>query len=158
MPQGVKHTGIETRLKRIEGQVRGVERMIQERRYCIDILQQLTAIRRAVDETSLKILRGHINGCVSTAVRKGQGPKKVDELMEKSLEVLESMELYEKKLKESSDDSGSESEVDDLSKGVKERGFLKDKEIVYDKIAGNISLSEKSRKEFNDEIMESIYR
>lgn len=82
MPEGVQHTGMGPRLRRIEGQVRGIARMIEERRYCIEILQQLTAVRRAVDEVSLKILRGHINGCVSQAVRKGGGTEKVDELME----------------------------------------------------------------------------
>ena len=46
MPKGVNHTGIDVRLKRIEGQVRGVARMVQGKRYCIDILNQLTAVRR----------------------------------------------------------------------------------------------------------------
>ncbi len=82
MPQGAKHTGVNVRLKRIEGQVRGVRRMIEERRYCIDTIQQLTAVRRALDEVGLKIIQGHINSCVSHAIRKRDGVKKVDELME----------------------------------------------------------------------------
>ena len=81
MPKGVKHSGVEARLKRIEGQVRGVERMVHEQRYCIDTLQQLTAVRRALDQVSLKIMKGHINSCVSTAIRKRDGAKKIDELM-----------------------------------------------------------------------------
>ncbi len=82
MPKGVKHSGVEVRLKRIEGQVRGVARMVHEQRYCIDTLQQLTAVRRALDQVSLKIMKGHINSCVSTAIQKRDGAKKIDELMQ----------------------------------------------------------------------------
>ena len=82
MPKGARHNGVETRLKRIEGQVRGVTRMVAEQRYCIDILQQLTAARRAIDEVSLKIMKGHINHCVSAAIRRREGVAKVDELMQ----------------------------------------------------------------------------
>ena len=82
MPQGAKHRGIDVRLKRIEGQVRGVTRMVQEQRYCIDIIHQLTAVRRAVDQVSLKIMSGHINSCVSTAIHKRDGAQKIDELMQ----------------------------------------------------------------------------
>ena len=82
MPKGAKHTDSIVRLKRIEGQVRGVARMVHEQRYCIDTLQQLTAVRRALDQVSLKIMKGHINSCVSTAIRKRDGAQKIDELME----------------------------------------------------------------------------
>ena len=71
-----------TRLRRIEGQVRGIVRMVDEQRYCIDIIQQLTAVRRAIDETSLKIMKGHINSCVSNAIHKRDGAQKIDELMQ----------------------------------------------------------------------------
>ncbi len=82
MPKGVRHTAVDGRLKRIEGQVRGVARMVEEQRYCIDVIQQLTAVRRAIDEVSLKIMKGHINHCVSEAIQKRQGAQKIDELME----------------------------------------------------------------------------
>ena len=82
MLKGAKHSDCKVRLKRIEGQVRGVVRMVDEQRYCIDIIHQLTAIRRAVDEASLKIMKGHINSCVSTAIQKRDGAKKIDELMQ----------------------------------------------------------------------------
>jgi DNA-binding FrmR family transcriptional regulator len=81
MPQGAKHPGIEARLKRVEGQVRGIARMVTERRYCIDILQQLTAARRALDQVGLAIMQGHINSCVSEAIRHKDGTSKVAELM-----------------------------------------------------------------------------
>lgn len=82
MPTGVRHPQVEMRLKRIEGQVRGIVRMVQEQRYCIDIVQQMTAARRALDEAALDIMKGHINACVSTAIRKREGAEKIDELMQ----------------------------------------------------------------------------
>lgn len=82
MPKGVAHPKIEARLKRVEGQVRGIVRMVQERRYCIDIVQQITAARRALDEAALSIMKDHINACVSTAIRKREGTEKIDELMQ----------------------------------------------------------------------------
>lgn len=69
------------RLRKIEGQIKGVQRMLEERRYCIDILQQVTAARRALDEVALQIMRGHINACVSDAIRREDGAEKVEELM-----------------------------------------------------------------------------
>ena len=82
MPQGVDHRSVRARLKRVEGQVGGVVRMVDERRYCIDIIQQLTAARRAIDEVSLQIMKGHINHCVSEAIKKREGAQKIDELMQ----------------------------------------------------------------------------
>ena len=76
-----KHRDLVPRLRRIEGQVRGISRMVEERRYCIDIIQQLTAARKALDQVSLKIMNGHINTCVSTAIRKREGKQKISELM-----------------------------------------------------------------------------
>ena len=77
-----KHNELLPRLRRIEGQVRGITRMVEEQRYCIDIIQQLTAARRALDEVTLKVMKGHINSCVSEAIRHQDGAKKIDELMQ----------------------------------------------------------------------------
>jgi len=81
MAQPPKHTDSLKRLRKVEGQIKGVQRMLEAQRYCIDVLQQITAARRALDEVSLQIMRGHINSCVSTAIRKGDGAEKVEELM-----------------------------------------------------------------------------
>ena len=81
MPKFPKHKELLPRLRRIEGQIRGITRMVEERRYCIDIIQQLTAARKALDQVSLKIMNGHINSCVSEAIRRQDGAKKVEELM-----------------------------------------------------------------------------
>ena len=73
------------RLRRIKGQVGGVERMIQERQYCIDILHQITAVQKALEQVSLMIVKNHIETCVSDAVQLGselERARKMEELME----------------------------------------------------------------------------
>ena len=81
MPKPPKHTDSLTRLRKVEGQIQGIQRMLEERRYCIDVLQQVTAVRRALDEVALQIMRGHISSCVSDAIRHKDGGEKVEELM-----------------------------------------------------------------------------
>jgi CsoR family transcriptional regulator, copper-sensing transcriptional repressor len=55
---------LQTRLRRIEGQVRGVERMVEEDRYCIEVLTQIAAIQAALDKVALGLLDGHAHTCV----------------------------------------------------------------------------------------------
>ena len=81
MPKGIAHDKLLPRLRRIEGQIRGITGMVEKRRYCIDIIQQLTAARKALDQVTLKVMNGHINGCVSESIRKREGSQKIDELM-----------------------------------------------------------------------------
>ena len=71
---------LKTRLHRIEGQVRGVSRMVDEEAYCIDVLTQINAIKAAIDQVGLLLLEDHIKGCVTSAVRQGD-QSKVDELV-----------------------------------------------------------------------------
>ena len=59
------------RLSRMEGQVRGIARMIEREEYCVDILQQTAALRAAVDSLSIMILEDHVGGCVRTAAEQG---------------------------------------------------------------------------------------
>jgi len=56
--------------------------MVEGRRYCIDIIQQLTAARKALDQVSLKVMSGHVNSCVSDAIRRRDGARKINELMQ----------------------------------------------------------------------------
>ncbi len=70
------------RMKKIEGQAKGIQRMIEEDRYCIDIVQQLSALCAAADELSLLILQSHIEGCVVGAIREESGGGQIKELME----------------------------------------------------------------------------
>ncbi len=59
------------RLHRIEGQVRGIERMIAEERYCIDVLTQIAAVTTALDSLAYKVLDEHVNHCVAGAFESG---------------------------------------------------------------------------------------
>lgn len=69
------------RLRKIQGQARGIEAMIESDRYCIDIVQQLTALSAAADEVALLILESHIEGCVAEAIREKHGKEHIEELM-----------------------------------------------------------------------------
>ena len=73
------------RLRRIEGQVQGIQRMVEEDKYCVDILLQLTAVEGAVEQVQRLLLGRHIESCVADAVRSGSTrdrQKKMDELLE----------------------------------------------------------------------------
>ena len=70
------------RLSRMEGQVRGIARMIEREEYCVDILQQTAALRAAVDALSILILEDHVQGCVRTAAEHGEADQYVDEVVD----------------------------------------------------------------------------
>lgn len=69
------------RLARVEGQLKGIQRMIQQRRYCIEIIQQVTAAKKALEQAGLLIMRNHIDTCVSKSIRAKDSDEKVSELM-----------------------------------------------------------------------------
>jgi DNA-binding FrmR family transcriptional regulator len=69
------------RIARIEGQIRGIGRMIDEDRYCIDILTQLAAVQSALDAVGITLLEHHLHGCVQHAVRSGDGAHAIDEAL-----------------------------------------------------------------------------
>jgi DNA-binding FrmR family transcriptional regulator len=70
------------RLSRIEGQVRGIARMIEREEYCVDILQQTSALRAAVDALAVLVLEDHVTGCVRTAAERGEADEYVNEVLE----------------------------------------------------------------------------
>ncbi len=70
------------RLRRIEGQVRGLQRMIDEDTYCVDVMKQTYAIRRAIEKMEAKMLEGHLHHCVMDAVRDGRSEESFSELIE----------------------------------------------------------------------------
>lgn len=70
-----------TRLRRIEGQVRGIERMVDDDRYCIDILTQISAIQAALDKVALGLLDGHVRHCVHEGTQEGRSEEMATELM-----------------------------------------------------------------------------
>jgi DNA-binding FrmR family transcriptional regulator len=80
------------RLARVEGQVRGISRMIEDDRYCIDILTQLGAVSTALEAVALKVLEEHVRHCVAGALASGD-PAAADE---KSRELLEAVQRFAK--------------------------------------------------------------
>ena len=70
------------RLKRVEGQVRGIARMVDEDTYCIDVLTQVSAVTRALESVALLLLHDHVSHCVVDAARQGgpEAQQKVDEV------------------------------------------------------------------------------
>jgi DNA-binding FrmR family transcriptional regulator len=73
-------SAIQSRLRRIEGQVRGIDKMVEEDRYCIDVLTQVNAVRAALESVALQLLADHTEHCVTEAIRTGGGGAKVREL------------------------------------------------------------------------------
>lgn len=69
------------RLKRIEGQVRGIQKMVEDDRYCVDILVQISAIQSALKNVGFAVTERHINHCVSDAIKQGEGQETIEELM-----------------------------------------------------------------------------
>ena len=78
------------RLHRIEGQVRGIERMVEEERYCVDILTQISAVSTALESVALKLLQEHVNHCVAGALASGDA----ETADEKARELLEAVERF----------------------------------------------------------------
>ncbi|GGF32295.1 transcriptional regulator [Halobacillus andaensis] len=74
-------TQVINRLKRIEGQVRGIQSMVEDDRYCVDILVQISAIDSALQKVGYSLMERHAKHCVSDAVRSGNGEEAMDELI-----------------------------------------------------------------------------
>ena len=77
-----KHRSQLGRLRKIEGQVRGVQRMIEDGRYCMDVLTQMRAIRRALAKVEEQVLAEHVRSCVADAVRSGDERDRDEKLQE----------------------------------------------------------------------------
>ena len=78
------------RLHRIEGQVRGIERMIEDERYCVDILTQISAVSTALESLSVKLLEGHVRHCVADALAAGDA----EVAAEKSEDLLAAVQRF----------------------------------------------------------------
>jgi DNA-binding FrmR family transcriptional regulator len=92
MDHGYEKDALKKRLHRIEGQVRGIERMVDEDRYCIDILTQVGAVKTALESLGLEILEDHVSHCVRDALASGD-PKTATQ---KSEELLAAVERFAK--------------------------------------------------------------
>ncbi len=92
MQHGYDKDALKKRLHRIEGQVRGIERMVDEDRYCIDILTQVAAVRTALESLGLEVLQDHVNHCVRDALSAGDEQTAT----RKSQELLAAVERFAK--------------------------------------------------------------
>lgn len=92
MTHGYDKEAVGKRLRRIEGQVRGIERMVEEDRYCIDILTQIAAAMTALENVGLKVLDDHVGHCVAGALASGDP----DAAREKTDELLAAVQRFAK--------------------------------------------------------------
>lgn len=90
MKHGYDKAALTKRLHRIEGQVRGIERMVEDDRYCIDILTQIAAVNTALESLAFRVLDDHVNHCVAHALASGD-PK---EAAKKSQELLAAVQRF----------------------------------------------------------------
>jgi CsoR family transcriptional regulator, copper-sensing transcriptional repressor len=89
---GYDKEALKKRLHRIEGQVRGIERMVNEDRYCIDILTQVGAVKTALESVAFQLLDDHVNHCVSDALASGDA----NAASAKSQELLAAVQRFAK--------------------------------------------------------------
>jgi DNA-binding FrmR family transcriptional regulator len=87
---GYDKVALTRRLHRIEGQVRGIERMVEDDRYCIDILTQIAAVNTALESLAFRVLDDHVNHCVAGAIASGDP----EEAAVKSKELLEAVQRF----------------------------------------------------------------
>ncbi len=92
MDHGYEKVALKTRLHRIEGQVRGIERMVDDDRYCIDILTQISAVNTALESVAVNLLDDHVRHCVAGALRSGDDR----EVEEKTAELLDAVRRFAK--------------------------------------------------------------
>ncbi len=85
---GAHHEEALQRLKTTEGHLRGIQRMLEEDAYCIDIIRQIQAVQAALNKVSVKILEEHLNSCVITAVQ-GEDPQERERVLKEISDVFE---------------------------------------------------------------------
>ncbi len=76
------------RLKSVEGHIRGIQRMVEEDKYCIDVIKQILAVKSAVDKVSALILKSHLESCVTKAIKSNKQPEK-ERVIAELLDVFE---------------------------------------------------------------------
>ncbi|MDR3575266.1 MAG: metal-sensitive transcriptional regulator [Anaerolineaceae bacterium] len=84
----MKNADVHSRLKNIEGHVRGIERMVEEDAYCIDVIRQIQAVQSALNKISTMVLENHLNSCVITAVR-GDDPNERERVLTEVAEIFD---------------------------------------------------------------------
>jgi DNA-binding FrmR family transcriptional regulator len=76
------------RLKSVEGHIRGIQRMVEEDKYCIDVIKQILAVKSAVDKVSAMILKSHLESCVTKAIKSNKQPEK-ERVVAELLDIFE---------------------------------------------------------------------
>lgn len=84
----MKNQSVLDRLKTIEGHIRGIEKMVEEDQYCIDIIRQIQAVQSALNKVNIAILDNHLNSCLITAIR-GDDPVEREKKLKEIAEVYE---------------------------------------------------------------------
>ncbi len=84
----VKHEDALRRLKNVEGHIRGIEKMIEDDKYCIDIIHQIHAVQAALNKISTMILEDHLNSCLITAVR-GDDPEERERVLKEITDIFD---------------------------------------------------------------------
>jgi len=84
----MKDEAVLQRLKNAEGHLRGIQRMIEQGSYCIEVIQQIQAVQAALNKTSAMILEKHLNSCVTTAIR-GDNPDERERVLKEITEVFD---------------------------------------------------------------------
>lgn len=82
------HDDVIRRLKTAEGHLRGIQRMVNEDAYCIDVIRQIQAVQASLNKLSSNILQGHLNSCLITAVR-GDDPSERERVLKEISEVFD---------------------------------------------------------------------
>ena len=83
-----EHEDVLKRLKNIEGHIRGVERMVENDAYCIDVINQIQAVQSALNKVSTLVFNEHLNTCLITAVR-GRDPEEREKVLQEIIDVFE---------------------------------------------------------------------
>lgn len=79
--------GVQTRLRRIEGQVRGLHKMVEEERYCTDVITQITSVQEALRGVGRELLRNHLKHCASAAIR-AEDPAAAEAMYDELIELM----------------------------------------------------------------------
>jgi len=84
----MKHDNAALRLKTVEGHIRGIQRMVEDETYCIDVIRQIQAVQGALSKISSGILEEHLHSCLTTAVR-GDDPDERERVLQEIIDVFE---------------------------------------------------------------------
>ena len=103
---------VRQRLKKVAGQINGIDKMVEEGRYCVDVVQQIVAARAALNKAAMLILESHAKSCVVKAIKEDNGEKSIDELMQVlkhfTKQYFLEMEFTQKNIRANGWDKGSD--------------------------------------------------